>query len=111
MVDVTVIGTVRAKPEAVFAFLADLRNWPRWQSDMKSTTLDSGQAGEVDATYHYISKAMGMTFDSTVRVSRLEPGREVNFEGEWTGMMRPSGRYLVDAAPQGTQITLNPHPD
>src|SRR3954471_4413892 len=100
MVDVTVIGTVRARPEAVFAFLADLRNWPTWQSDMKSTTLESGEAGSADATYRYLSKAMGMTFDSTVRVSHVEPWREVDFEGEWTGMMRPSGRYLVEAAPE-----------
>ena len=27
--------------------------------------------------------------------------REVAFEGEWTGMIRPSGRYLVEPAPEG----------
>jgi uncharacterized protein YndB with AHSA1/START domain len=42
MVDVTVSGTVRVAPEEVFRFLADLENWPRWQSDMKSTTLAGG---------------------------------------------------------------------
>ena len=67
MGDVSVSGIVRASPEDVFRFLADLENWPRWQSDMKSTSLADGPRGEVGAVYRYLSKAMGMTFDSTPR--------------------------------------------
>jgi uncharacterized protein YndB with AHSA1/START domain len=111
MVDVTVSGTVRAAPDEVFRFLADLENWPRWQSDMKSTTLAGGQAGEVGATYRYVSKAMGQTFDSTVRLVRVNAPREVAFEGEWSGMIRPSGRYLVEPAAEGSRVTLNPRPE
>jgi uncharacterized protein YndB with AHSA1/START domain len=111
MVDVSVSGTVRAAPEDVFRFLADLENWPRWQSDMKSTRLTEGQRGELGAVYRYLSKAMGMTFDSTVRLTRVDAPREVAFEGEWTGMIRPVGRYLVEPAPEGSRITLNPRPE
>ena len=111
MVDVSVSGTIRAAPEDVFRFLADLENWPRWQSDMKSTSLAQGQRGEVGAVYRYLSKAMGMTFDSTVRLIKVDPSREVAFEGEWTGMIRPNGRYLVEPAPEGSRVTLNPRPE
>jgi len=82
MVDVSVTGIVRAAPQDVFAFLADLENWPRWQSDMKGTSLADGPRGEVGAVYRYVSKAMGMTFDSTVRLTRVDAPREVAFEGE-----------------------------
>ena len=111
MVDVKVSGTVRATPETVFAFLADFENWPRWQSDMKTTELVEGQGGQPGARYHYVSKAMGQTFDSTVRIVRVDPPSEIAFEGEWAGMMRPSGRYLVEPAPEGARVTLNPHPE
>ncbi|SRR6266480_2458000 len=111
MVDVTVSGIVRAPPSEVFAFLADLENWPRWQSDMQTTTLLEGQPGTVGARYRYVSKAMGQTIDSTVRLVRVETGREVAFEGEWAGMIRPTGRYFVEPAQDGTRVTLNPHPD
>jgi uncharacterized protein YndB with AHSA1/START domain len=111
MVDVTVTGTVRAAPEDVFRYLADLENWPRWQSDMKSSELASGERGAVGAVYRYVSKAMGMTFDSTVRLTRVDAPREVAFEGEWTGMIRPDGRYLVEPAPEGSLVTLNPRPE
>jgi uncharacterized protein YndB with AHSA1/START domain len=111
MVDVSVTGIVRAAPEDVFRYLADLENWPRWQSDMKSATLAEGQPGQVGAVYRYLSKAMGMTFDSTVRLTRVDAPREVAFEGEWTGMIRPSGRYLVEPAPEGSRVTLNPRPE
>jgi hypothetical protein len=110
MVDVSVSGIVRASPEDVFRFLADLENWPRWQSDMKSASLADGPRGEVGAVYRYVSKAMGMTFDSTVRLTRVDAPREIAFEGEWTGMIRPDGRYLVEPAPEGSRVTLNPHP-
>jgi uncharacterized protein YndB with AHSA1/START domain len=109
--NVTVSGTVRALPEDVFAFLADLENWPRWQSDMKSTMLLEGERAGVGARYRYVSKAMGRTFDSTVRVVTADAPREVAFEGEWTGPIRPSGRYLVEPAPEGSRVTLNPHPE
>jgi uncharacterized protein YndB with AHSA1/START domain len=111
MVDVKVSGTVRATPAEVFVFLADLENWPRWQSDMKTTQLVDGERGHVGARYRYVSRAMGQTFDSTVRLVRTEAPREVAFEGEWTGMIRPSGRYLIEPAPEGTHVTLNPHPE
>jgi ribosome-associated toxin RatA of RatAB toxin-antitoxin module len=111
MVDVRVSGTVRASPDDVYQFLADLENWPRWQSDMKVTELTDGAPGHVGAQYRYVSKAMGQTFDSTVRLSRAEAPREVAFEGEWTGMIRPSGRYLIEPAPEGSRVTLNPHPE
>jgi len=110
MVDVSVSGVVRVVFEDVFRFLADLENWPHWQSDMKSTTLAAGQPGQVAAVYRYVSKAMGMTFDSTVRLTRVDASHEVAFEGEWTGMIRPDGRYLVEPAPEGSRVTLNPHP-
>lgn len=111
MVDVKVSGTVRAPPEKVFAFLRDLENWPRWQADMKETKLVEGRTGETGARYRYVSKAMGQTFDSTVRLTEVEPGRRVAFEGEWAGMIRPSGAYWVEPAPGGSSVTLNPHPE
>jgi uncharacterized protein YndB with AHSA1/START domain len=111
MVDVKVSGTVRASPDDVFAFLADLENWPRWQSDMKTTQLVDGERGQVGARYRYVSKAMGQTFDSTVRLVRAEAPREVAFEGDWAGMIRPSGRYLIESAGEGALVTLNPHPE
>lgn len=111
MVDVSVSGNVRAAPEEVFRFIADLENWPRWQSDMKSTRLTEGQRGELGAAYRYVSKAMGMTFDSTVHLTKVDAPREVAFEGEWTGMIRPNGRYLVEPAPEGSRVTLNPRPE
>ena len=109
--DVPVTGTIRAAPADVFRFLADLENWPRWQSDMKSTTLASGERGQPGAVYRYLSKAMGQTFDSTVRLTKVDPPREVAFEGECTGKLKPNGRYLVEPVPEGSRVTLNPRPE
>jgi uncharacterized protein YndB with AHSA1/START domain len=111
MVDVSVSGVVDAPPERVFAFMADLANWPRWQTDMKSVDLLEGEAGTVGARYRYVSKAMGQAIDSTVRIVSVDPPRQIAFEGEWAGMIRPNGRYLVEPEGTGSRITLNPHPE
>src|SRR5919198_1780859 len=111
MVDVTVRGPVLAAPDEVFAFLADLANWPRWQSDMKATTLVDGVPGQQGAVYRYVSKAMGQTIDSTVRLTRVDAPREIAFEGEWAGMIRPNGRYVIESQGAGSSVTLNPHPE
>jgi hypothetical protein len=111
MVDVSVSGIVRATPDSAFGYLVDLENWPRWQGDMRSTALIEGQPGQVGARYRYVSKAMGQTFDSTVRLVVADAPREVAFEGEWAGLLRPSGRYLIEPAPEGSWVTLNPHPE
>jgi hypothetical protein len=42
---------------------------------------------------------------------RVDAPREVAFDGEWTGMIRPTGRYLVEPAPEGSRVTLNPRPE
>ena len=111
MVNVEVTGIVRAPVENVFDYLVELENWPRWQSDMKESRIVAGERGKVGAKYQYLSKAMGQTLNSTVRLSRVEPGRLVEFEGEWVGMIRPNGGYRVEAVPEGTLVTLNPHPE
>ena len=105
MVDVRISGVVHAPPEKVFAFLADFQNWPRWQSDMKTVQLMEGAGGSVGAKYRYVSKAMGRTFDSSVTITAVDAGRRVAFEGDWAGMIRPSGEYVVEEHTEGTLVT------
>ncbi len=111
VINLEVIGIVRAPVQKVFDYLVELENWPRWQSDMKESRIVAGERGKVGAKYQYLSKAMGQTFNSTVQLSRVEPGRLVEFEGEWVGMIRPNGAYRVEAVPEGSRVTLNPHPE
>jgi uncharacterized protein YndB with AHSA1/START domain len=111
MVDVRISGIVRVPPAKAFAYISDFENWPKWQGDMKKTALVKGEAGKVGATYRYVSKAMGQTFDSTLRITRIVPGERVDFEGERAGMITPRGTYLVEPAEGGSRVTLNPHPE
>ena len=110
MVDVSVSGTIRVPPARAFAYISDFENWPRWQGDMKERKLVSGERGRVGAKYHYISKAMGQTFDSTLWITDSIPDRRVDFEGERAGMITPRGTYLIAPAEGGSLVTLNPHP-
>lgn len=113
MVNVSISDVIRVPPAKAFAYISDFENWPRWQGDMKKAELVSGQRGSVGAKYHYISKAMGQTFDSTLWVTDVKPDHRIDFEGERAGMITPKGTYLVEPAEDGaaSRVTLNPHPD
>ena len=106
MVDVKVSGTVGAPPAAVFGFLADLENWPRWQSDMQSTTLIEGQPGQVERATAYVSKAMGQTFNSTVTVVRVDLLRELRSRANGPG--RSARAVATPSSPRlaGVAVTL-----
>jgi hypothetical protein len=55
----------------VFNYVANLENWPRWQSDMQSSVFAEGQPGQVGAVDRYLSKAMPSTRTVHCRLGTL----------------------------------------
>ncbi len=69
-----------ARPaDAVFAYLADFENNPRWQGGMERCTWD-GEGRGVGATYSQEARFFGRPIHTSFRVTALEPGRSVSIE-------------------------------
>lgn len=69
-----------ARPaDAVFEFLADFENNPRWQGGMERCTWDSEARG-VGATYSQVARFLGREIRTTFRVTALEPGRSISID-------------------------------
>ena len=95
---------IRRPVEEVFAFVADQRNAPGWQSGLLEVRrTDEGPLG-VGATHAVVRKFMGRRMEVTNEYVRYEPNREVTFKST-SGPMPFEFSYLTEPTPTGTRIT------
>jgi uncharacterized membrane protein len=99
--------TIGRPIEAVFAYLADGTNNPRWRSGVLSIERASGLDG-VGATYRQKLRGPGgRTIDGDYRVTRFEPPNCLEFEVV-AGPARPTGRFaLTEESPGRTTVTFS----
>ena len=103
MFTVTTRRVIAGEPDAVFRFVSDQTNAPRWQSGLQEVRrLTSGPIG-VGTEHEFTRTFAGRALTSRNRFVRFEPGHLVEFEvpGAWL-----SGRasYVVAPVAGGTRL-------
>ncbi len=99
-------STLIARPaEQVFDFVAVdfLKNYQRWSPEVVSLEPRSQGPVRVGTTCRQVRIDQGRRTESTFRVSRLEPGRHVEFEGT-SNPFRVS--YQLDPTAEKTRLTF-----
>ena len=69
--------TIAAPPEAVFAFVADLANLPRWQSGIVSAERTSPDPVGVGSTARVVREMAGQSLTVDLTITAFEPGRRL----------------------------------
>ena len=93
-----------ARPaEEVFAFIADVRNDPRWHTDvleakLTGTTIDNGSTFEIET-----KPVMGIS-RGTVTVSDHEPPNRIVFDVRM-GKLEPTTTFTVVPDDRGCSVT------
>jgi uncharacterized protein YndB with AHSA1/START domain len=95
--------SIARPPADVLAFVADVRNDPTWHTDVLGVeaSTDDVRVGTVFTVK--VKPSMGVS-GGTMTVTRLEPGRLVEFDGRM-GRMSPTVTNLVAAEASGTRFT------
>jgi uncharacterized protein YndB with AHSA1/START domain len=102
--------TIARPPAEVFDHVSDVRNDPTWHTDVLdvSSSTDDVRVGTVFNVR--VKPSMGVS-EGTMTVSRLEPGRLVEFRGQM-GRMRPTVTNICEpdgASPRVTRrVELQP---
>lgn len=103
MLSITTRRVIAADPDAVFQFIADQTNAPRWQSGLRHVRRLTSGPISVGTEHEFTRTFAGRTLTSRNRFVRFEPGHLVEFEvpGAWL-----SGRasYLVEPDTEGTRL-------
>lgn len=90
--------------EEVFAYVADLRHSPEWQSGLLEVRKTTDGPQGIGAQFAFVRKFMGRKMEASVEYVRYEPNRIVTFRSI-SGPMPIESSYLFEAAPEGTKVT------
>ncbi|TMK96194.1 MAG: hypothetical protein E6G40_13170 [Actinobacteria bacterium] len=95
--------SIARPPAEILSYMADIRNDPSWHTDVLDveSSTDAVEVGTVFTVK--LKPSMGVT-GGTMTVSRLEPGRLVEFHGR-VGKMAPTVTNITEPEEQGTRVT------
>jgi carbon monoxide dehydrogenase subunit G len=94
-----------ARPAAdVFAFIADVRNDPRWHTDVLEARLTEGESVAEGSTFVIKTKPVMGVSGGTVTVAQYEAPRRVVFDVRM-GKMEPTTTMTVAPDGAGCRVT------
>ncbi len=92
------------KPQEVFRFVADLRNEPKWHTDVDSVPQGTDPVPVVGKTYPLKFKPFMGTTDGTLTAIDVQQDARVVYRGEFGGL-QPTISYNIEPAGEGTRFT------
>lgn len=90
--------------EEVFAFIADVRNDPRWHGDVLEARLTNGEPVGNGSIFEIRTKPFMGVSGGTVTVSEYDPPHRIVFDVEM-GKMRPTTTFTVTPEDGGSRVT------
>jgi len=99
--------TIDRPVAAVYQFLADGLNNPKWRSAVIGISLASGSGGAVGAVYKQTLKGpFGSKVDGDYRITKAIPNSRIEFE-VITGPARPLGTFEIEPANGGAKVRFS----
>ncbi len=95
--------SIARPPADVFGYVADLRHDPEWHTDVLEVSSSTENVGVGTVFNVKVKPAMGVS-EGTMTVSKLEPGKLVEFQGHM-GKMNPTVTNIVETEGQGSRVT------
>ena len=94
---------IERPPADVFSYIADVRNDPSWHTDVLEVRSSTDAVGVGTVFNVKVKPSMGVS-EGTMTVSRLEPGRLIEFHGQM-GRMAPTVTNICEPEGPGTRVT------
>lgn len=121
MIEVTASADVAVPADALFAFVADMSNNPRWQRGQVACTWTSPPPIGVGSTYDQHARFLGRDLVSSFEVLEFEPERRIRIRTVGSGMVmditrevepldddRSRVRATIRGGPTGVARLLDP---
>ncbi len=95
--------SIARPPADVFSYISDIRNDPSWHTDVVEVRSSTDVVGLGTVFNVRVKPSMGVS-EGTMAVSRLEPGRLIEFDGRM-GRMAPTVTNICEPDREGTLVT------
>lgn len=96
---------ISRSPGDVFAFIADLNNFPKWRANLVSFEILTTGPTEVGTRCSEVVQVGPMRAAGTCNVTEFSPGRTMAFKAVSGGIVY-DGRILVEPSEEGSKLTL-----
>ena len=95
--------SIARPPSEVLNYVADVRHDPEWHTDVLEVSSTTENVGVGTVFNVRVKPSMGVS-EGTMTVSKLEPGKLVEFQGRM-GKMNPTVTNIVEPEGQGSRVT------
>jgi len=96
---------ISRSPGEVFAFLADLHNFPKWRANLVSFKILTEGPTEVGTRCAEVVQVGPMRATGTCDVTEFSPGKMLAFKATTAGIVY-DGRIVVEPWENGSRLTL-----
>jgi uncharacterized protein YndB with AHSA1/START domain len=111
MIDVEATTVIDRPVEAVFAFVADLENNPKWESNFIQVERVSPEPLGVGTVYRCVLRVPGQRVTSRVEITEFVPNQRISFRGDQPASAKPVGSITFEPHGNGTRVTTLPRPE
>jgi hypothetical protein len=105
MIQLNETRTIARSPGDVFAFLADLNNFPKWRANLVSFRILTAGPTDVGTRCAEVVQVGPMRATGTCDVTEFSPGRTMAFTATSAGIVY-DGRIVVEPWEKGSRLTL-----
>jgi uncharacterized membrane protein len=89
----------------VFAFVANLENLPRWDTDFQEAKRLTSTPDGAGATYQCLLKFSGKAAPQKVETTEYAVNKKITYESEATRIAKAKVSILFESVADGTKIT------
>ena len=105
MIQLNETRAIARSPGEVFAFLADLNNFPKWRANLVSFKILTKGPTEVGTRCSEVVQVGPMRAMGTCDVTEFSAGRSMSFKATSAGIVY-DGRIVVEPWEKGSKLTL-----
>ena len=110
MINVEASTVINRPVEAVFAFVADLENNPKWESNFIQVKRISPEPLGVGTVYQCVLRVPGQRVTSRVEITEFIPNQRISFRGDRPASAKPVGSITFEPYGNSTRVTALPRP-
>jgi uncharacterized membrane protein len=111
MINVEASTLIDRPVETVFAFVADLENNPKWESNFVEVERVSPEPLGVGTVYQCVLRLPGQRVSSRIEITEFLPNQRIAFRGDRPASAKPVGSITFEPASGGTRVTTRPRPE
>jgi uncharacterized membrane protein len=111
MVDVEASTVINRPVEAVFAFVANFENHPKWESNFVEVKRVSPEPITVGTIYECFLRVPGQRVTSRIEITEFTPNQLISFRGDRPASAKPVGSITFASLGNATKVTTRPRPE